>query len=63
MLQHIPLFRRLQEIDEVMERGYQLLNLLNRESQMIEIKTMKKLMQKIGILVIQKVMQNGLNQE
>lgn len=31
--------QRLLEIDEVMERGYQLLNLLNRESQMIEIKT------------------------
>lgn len=30
--------QRLLEIDEVMERGYQLLNLLNRESQMIEIK-------------------------
>lgn len=31
--------QRLLEIDEVMERGYQLLNLLNRESQLIEIKT------------------------
>ncbi|HHT22847.1 MAG TPA: endopeptidase La [Bacteroidales bacterium] len=30
--------QRLLEIDEVMERGYQLLNLLTRESQMIEIK-------------------------
>ncbi len=30
--------QRLLEIDEIMERGYQLLNLLNRESQMIEIK-------------------------
>lgn len=31
--------QRLLEIDEVIERGYQLLNLLNRESQLIEIKT------------------------
>ncbi len=30
--------QRLLEIEEVLERGYQLLNLLNRESQMIEIK-------------------------
>ena len=30
--------QRLLEIDEVMERGYELLNLLNKESQMIEIK-------------------------
>ncbi len=31
--------QRLLETNEVMERGYQLLNLLNREFQMIEIKT------------------------
>lgn len=31
--------QRLLEINEVMERAYQLLNLLNRESQLIEIKT------------------------
>ncbi len=31
--------QRLLEIDDVMERGYQLLNLLNKEFQMIEIKT------------------------
>ena len=30
--------QRLLEIDEVMERGYQLLNLLNKESQLLEIK-------------------------
>ncbi len=31
--------QRLLEIDEIVERGYQLLNLLNKESQLIEIKT------------------------
>jgi ATP-dependent Lon protease len=35
---HVKEKQRLLEIDEIMERGYQLLELLNKESQLLEIK-------------------------